>query len=159
MPNDAWWRPAVSARSMKNGPKLCVARSTVPSAGFRRYTNAPDELVTGSVARLARSAREMVSLVASAASRSRSMLPVATDWLVTRNVSTSETVCACAGAAATSSAPSAVAPIRLLIVVITLALADANFRGFDRAVRLFEAHSDDVPAAAQIAAVRLLEVS
>src|SRR5580765_2960163 len=41
----------------------------------------------------------MVSLVASAAARSRAKSPVATDWFVTRKVSTSETDCCCALAA------------------------------------------------------------
>ena len=76
---------------------------------------------------------------ASAASRSRSMLPVATDWLVTRNVSTSETVCACAGAAATSSrAPSH--PARQVcgcgIESSSLVLLDANVVALIGAVRL-----------------------
>ena len=35
-PNDAWPRPAVSARSRKNGPKVCVGRCIVPSSGFSR---------------------------------------------------------------------------------------------------------------------------
>src|SRR5512146_1965026 len=39
-------------------------------------------------------AREIVSLVASAAARSRSKLPVSTDWLVTRKVRMSDTDCA-----------------------------------------------------------------
>src|SRR5579872_7087723 len=106
-PNDAWWRPAVWARSTKNGPKLCVERSTVPSSGFKRYTKPLDEVATGSVARFASTAREIVWLVASAAVRSRWKSPVDTDWFVTRNVSTSETVCASVRAAvivATSSA-------------------------------------------------------
>src|SRR6185295_1548782 len=147
MPTDAWWRPAVSARSMKNGPKLCVARSTVPSAGLRRYTNAPDEEVSGRVARLARSALEIVSLVARAASRSRSMLPVATDWLVTRKVSTSDTVCACAGEAAISRTPAASKMMRReRMLVVILILTDANVGRFDGAVRLRDAGALDVAA-------------
>jgi hypothetical protein len=139
MPNDAWRRPAVSARSMKKGPKLCVARSTVPSAGFRRYRKAPDEVATGSVARLARSAFEIVSLVASAAARSRSMLSVATDSLVTRNVSTSETVCARAGAALRRR-PSASRPRGVLFAsVVIIFSADANVGRLYSAVRLGQA--------------------
>ena len=74
--------------------------------------------MTGSVARLARSALEIVSLVARAASRSRSMLPVSTDWFVTRNVSTSDTVCAPAGDAAISRTAAASQLVRRSSIVI-----------------------------------------
>src|SRR5262249_19055374 len=90
-------RPAVCARSTKNGPKYGVARSTVPSSGLRRYTNALDDVGTGNVPRLARSAREMVSVVACVDALSRAGLPVCTDWFCRRKVSTLDTVCACDG--------------------------------------------------------------
>src|SRR6476619_1105706 len=92
--------PVVCARSTKDGPKVCVTRSTVPSCGFKRRANAPGDAGTGSVARFARKARAIVSLVAWAALRSRSTLPVATDWFVSRNVRTSDTDWPEAGAAA-----------------------------------------------------------
>jgi len=66
---------------------------------LRQQSNAPEDVGTGNVARFARSAREIVSLVACAAARSRSTLPVATDWFVTRNVRTSDTDWAAAGIA------------------------------------------------------------
>jgi hypothetical protein len=78
-PKDACPRPAVCARSTKNGPKYGVERSTVPSSGLRRYRNALEDVGTGSVARFASSAREIVSVVACVDARSRSGLPVCTD--------------------------------------------------------------------------------
>ena len=58
-----------------------------------------DEVGTGSVAMLASSARKSCPVVACAATRSRSTLPVCTDWLVNRKLRTLCTVCAPAGAA------------------------------------------------------------
>ncbi len=76
MPNEARSAPAVSARSTKNDPKLCVARSIVPSAGFNRYWNPLDDEASGTEVRFTSSAREMASRAASAAARSRSKSPV-----------------------------------------------------------------------------------
>ena len=73
-------------------------------------TKDADELVTGSVATFASSAREIVSLAACAAARSTCGLPVATPWFVIRNVSTSPTVC-CALAVRADAAQSAAHPI------------------------------------------------
>ena len=84
-PSDAWPAPAVSAFSTKNGPNVSLARSTVPSVGFNRYEKPLDDVLTGSVATEASSARVSVSRVASAASRSLSKSLVCTPWFVTRN--------------------------------------------------------------------------
>src|SRR3954464_2824693 len=155
-PSEARPRPAVRARSRKNGPKVCVGRSTVPSSGWTRKTNAPDEDGTGSVARLARSAREIVSLVACAASRSRSTLPVWTDWFVTRKPRTSPSVCACAGGTHASEAAIAIAAACSLVVIIFLRYADRGRS--DCPVRLHVAFAVDVAALSEVAALRLLEV-
>src|SRR5687767_9677749 len=97
-PMDAAPCPGAAARSTKKGPKLDVARCTVPNSGWNLYTNPPDEVPTGRVARFARSARDTVRLVAAAAAASRSTLPVSTEWPVTRKSNTSDTVCAEPGA-------------------------------------------------------------
>ena len=38
----------MSARSTKNGPKLLLARSRVPSAELNTYVNPPDDVLIGS---------------------------------------------------------------------------------------------------------------
>src|SRR4029079_17670537 len=150
-PNEERPRPAVSARSRKNGPKVWVGRSTVPSSGLNRYTTAPDVDGTGSVARLASSARDIVSLAACAASRSRCGLPVSTDWLVTRNPRTSPRVCACAGGTHASDAAMVIAAACSLVVIIALRYVDG--RRLDCAVGLHVAFAVDLAVLFQVAAL------
>src|SRR5947209_20422021 len=97
----------------------------------------------------------MVSLVAWAALRSRSTLPVCTDWLVTRNPSTSPSVCACAGAAHASIAAASAAPACVLIVIAFLRYM--NDGRANRPVRLDIALAVDVVSVFQIAAFRVVE--
>src|SRR5262245_19956688 len=77
----------------------------------------PDEVVTGKVARFASSAREIVRLVAAAAAASRSTLPVATEWPVTRKSRTSDTVWPDAGPAHRASDTTRAARAALLVVI------------------------------------------
>jgi hypothetical protein len=58
--------PTVRLRSVKNGPKLSLARSTVPISGLKRYVKPPEEELRGVVVSSVRSSRPMVSRVISA---------------------------------------------------------------------------------------------
>src|SRR5436190_22118385 len=118
---------------------------------------APDVEVTGSVARFASRAREIVSLVACAAAASRSTLPVSTDWLVTRNVSALATLCCAETCQAHAQNTTAMANVldRLLVI-----LCDLNVCRQDRAVGLrCSGHLDGVAVrnvlAASVAVIRV----
>ena len=83
---------------MKNGPKLSLARSTVPSSGLKRYEKPPDDELKGVVVSSVSSSRPIVSRVTSADSASLTKSPVGTPCVVSRNdsVSTSDS-CAWVG--------------------------------------------------------------
>jgi hypothetical protein len=89
-----------------------------PKAGGRALNRAQlgVERVNKSTRR--RTDRDTVRLVAAAAAASRSTLPVATEWPVTRKSRTSETVCADAGAAGKPSDATARTRTAYLVIVI-----------------------------------------
>src|SRR5262249_3059184 len=84
------------------------------------------------------------------------MLPVCTDWFVTRNASTSPSVRACAGPPAPIEPGAASAAARRLLLVILLVHLDP--RRVDRAVRLHVAFAVDRSTVPQVAALRVPEV-
>src|SRR5262245_3790200 len=98
------------------------------------------------------SAREIVAVVASAAWRSRSTLPVCTLWLFSRNVSTSETVCAWAAVVPTNPSATASTTSRRLLIIPFLKLN--RLRADQRA--LAHAIDRDADADGQVAARSLL---
>src|SRR4051812_49131751 len=98
----------------------------------------------------------MVVLVASAASRSRSTLPVDTDWLVIRNVSTSVTDCADAGDAVHTTATASAAALRLVIFFLLVQFDPGRSNDAPQLDDAFAGYSD---ARLEIVALAFLELS